>query len=179
MQIISVWHLVESGRTLRINCSSAVPSRKNAVVFTKKVFPGHNITEDIRIASREVASLMRLRKYLVLSPGTSVVTGPFSIAPVDMEKNGAVTNLFINEKYYFLSFIPDIIKTLRKESLLLIPASSQYFKEDSLSKVIEFIKSSMAMSVVLSGEYSDCWYDEIKKICKCTVANEVTQTKLF
>jgi hypothetical protein len=179
MEIISVWHLVESGRVLRINSISGKPSKKTAVVFTKKTPVCQNISEDIRIASREVAVLMKLRKYLVLSPGTSVVTGPFTVVPVDMVRDGSATNLLINEKYYFLSFVPDIIKTLKKETTVLIPASSEYYSKDSINDIYDFLNRSFTRSVVISGEYSDEWYDNIKKICKCIVVNEVTQTALF
>jgi hypothetical protein len=179
MKINSVWHLTFSGRTLRIDSTSIKPSKKNAVAFTRKIYLSSIITEDVRLASREVANLMKLRKYLVLSPGTSVVSGTFTVKPVEMSRDGAFTNLLINENYYFLSVIPEDLRISCRNPVILIPASPVYYKRDAIDKIKVLLEKTAPASVILSGEYSDIWFNEIIKMCKCSVVNEVLQTSLF
>ena len=179
MKINSVWHLTYEGRTLRIDSTSVKPSKKNAVAFTRKIYTGTSISEDVRLASREVANQMKLRKYLILSPGTSVVSGTFTVKPVEMSKDGAYTNLLINENYYFLSVIPEGLRISCKDPVILIPASHVYYKRDSINEIKALIEKSSPSQVVLSGEYSDIWFNEIIKISRCSIINEVLQTSLF
>jgi len=179
MKVVSVWHLTESGRTLRINMPGKEKSKKNAIVFTRKMPLENNPAETVRLATKEVANAMRLRKFIVLSKGTDIVTGPFTIEPVDISQDGTETNLLINSRYYFLSRVPEIIILLSKDVSVMVPASEPYYCKDSIKSVINFIEKSSASSVILSGEWAKDWSVEIEKICRCSLFDEVFQEGLF
>ena len=179
MQINSVWHITVSGRSLRINSPDDIPSSNNAIVFTKKIESDFRVSEKIRIALKKTASLMKIRKYLVLSEKNSVTTGPFTIKAADINADGAEVNILINDRLYFLTFVPPIIRLLHHDFIVLIPASPGYFNRDDIKEVVNFLQRSSTKEAVLSGEFSKEWLPAVSRVCKCSINDDVLQNKLF
>jgi hypothetical protein len=87
-------------------------------------------------------------------------------------------NISINDSLYFLSFIPDIVKPMSKDSVLLIPADTLYFSIEDLEKIKNFIDLSKAKKIFATGDMSSDLAGMFKP-GKITVASEAVQQDIF
>lgn len=179
MQINSVWHITLSGRSLRIDSFSKKYSVRDAVVFTKKVDSGSFIKEKTRILSFEIAKMMRLRKYLELTEKTSITAGSFVIKIEEISDDRKNCNILINDKLYFMSFLPYLIKMLPSDLTLLIPADSNYYEKTDLEKIEKYLSISKPKNIVMSGDYSIQWHAVLSRKYHIKLLNEMVQQDIF
>jgi len=174
MQINSVWHLTHSSRTLRINKSGN--DKTAAIVFTQ--FLEHGIIkESTRIALESTAKKLKLRKFLILGEDSTVCAGPFDISTREVDESGERCNILINDKFYFLTFIPDQFYAVPDDVTLLIPADLD-IKKTQIKALTTLSKQAKVKRAVFSGEFADSWCKKLKNV-KCEVIDNVRQQGLF
>lgn len=178
MKINSVWHITSSGRSLRIDSCGLSVSKRDVVVFTRKIDTTSYIKEDTRIIPKKIAKLMKLHKFIVLSDKTSVRAGSFDIKIEDVSQDHLKYNISINDVLYFLSFIPELIKPMSKERVLLIPADSRYYKKEELPQLVKYIEKSNTKTIFATGDLSSD-LAEISKAQKITIVSEAVQQDIF
>jgi hypothetical protein len=178
MKINSVWHITISGRSLRIDSSSGSRKKGEVTVFTRAIELSSYIQEDTRIVPDNIAKLMGLRKYIPISEKTAVKTGSFEIKIENISSDGLRYNIFINDTLFFLSFIPDIIKPVQKDSILLIPADTFYFNSEDVEKIKNFIDLSKTKKIFATGDLSEK-LSLMFKPGKITIVNEAVQQDIF
>lgn len=179
MQINSVWHITSAGRSIRIDSFSDKVTSKDVVVFTKQINSDHFIKEKTRIMPEKIATLMNLRKYLLLTENTSVVAGPFEIRLESSSTDNERHNISINNKLFFLSFIPDSIFFPPEGITILLPADSKYFDIDDVHKAIKLLSSVKPDLLVISGDLCDKWEPALSKKFNLIVINEIIQHDIF
>lgn len=172
MQVNSVWHLTLSSRSLRINKSG--DEKNAAIVFTKSMDHG-TVKESTRIAMQETAKKLKLRKYLILGDDSTVSAGPFNISVIEVSEDGNECNILINEKYYFLTFVPDNFYAVPDDVILLIPAESGP-EANALRRLNNLFKTRRVEKALVSGEFASKWCEKIKK---CEVVDNIYQQGLF
>lgn len=179
MQIISAFHILHLGRTLRINTSAKSPAASDAVLFTRCGLMLPAIGEKIRIATEETAKSLGLRKYLRLFAKSSITAGPFDLFVNEVSEEKTKINITINNSLFFLTFLPKITLPLHDGTTLLLPADSTYFAESDLPGIKEFIKKSAPKNVILSGDLAEEWLPQLSIRQRSEIRNEIVQQDLF
>ncbi|HSW61693.1 MAG TPA: hypothetical protein VLJ60_12905 [bacterium] len=178
MKINSVWHLTFSGRSLYIDSSSGSRKKGEVTVFTRGIELDSYIQADTRIVPENIAKLMGLRKYIPISDKISVKAGSFDIKIENVSDNGLRYNIVVNDTLFFLSFIPEMIKPMNRDSILLIPADTFYFNVEDLEKIKNFIDLSKAKKIFATGDMS-MDLAAMFKSGKITIVNEAVQQDIF
>ena len=179
MLIHSAQHITYLGRHLKINSPSEFSSDSTILALTKNIKIPFNIKEKTRITSEEIAKSAGLRKFLKLSEGTAVKVGSFEIKMAEITEDKSRFNLFINNKLYFMTFVPEIYFPFPENITLLIQTDSDYFSEDDFEKVQNFISKSRPAKTVISGNYSEKWLSTLKSRKNIEVRNEISQQSIF
>lgn len=178
MKINSVWHLTLSGRSLYIDSSSGSRKKDEVTVFTRVIELNSYIQADTRIVPDNIAKLMGLRKYIPISYKISVKAGSFDIKIENISDDGLRYNILINDNLFFLSFIPEIIKPMNRDSILLIPADTFYFNVEELENIKNFVDLSKAKKIFVTGDMSEK-LAAMFKLGKITIVNEAVQQDIF
>ena len=179
MLIHSAHHLTYLGRNLEINFPSEIPTDSAILVLTKSMEIPFSLKEKTRITSDEIAKSMGIRKFIKFSEKTSVKVGSFDIKMAETAEDKSKFNLFINEKIYFMTFLPEIHIPFAENTTLLIPADSKYFSENDLPEIKNFIAKKHPKRTIMSGNYSEKWLLSFKNRKNIEVLNEISQQSMF
>jgi hypothetical protein len=177
--IHSAQHITYLGRTLKINSPSESSSDSTILVLTKNIKIPFNIKEKTRITSEEIAKSAGLRKFLKLSEGTTVKVGSFEIKMAEITEDKSRFNFFINNKIYFMTFLPHFIFPFLEDTTLLLPADSGYFSEDDFTEIERFIIKSKPIRTIISGNHSEKWFASFKNRKNIEIRNEISQQTIF
>ncbi|MBP5202589.1 hypothetical protein J6253_07615 [bacterium] len=167
------------GRNLRINSPSEFSSDSTILVLTKKIKIPCGIKEKTRITSEEIAKSNGLRKFLKFSEGTSVKVGSFEIKMAESSGDKSKFNFFINDELYFMTFLPEIRFPFPENITLLIQADPDYFSENDFQEIEKFIAGSGPEKTIISGHYSEEWFQTFKNRKNIEVRNEISQQTIF
>ncbi|HNW82772.1 MAG TPA: hypothetical protein PKG52_07770 [bacterium] len=179
MQINSVWHITDSGRSLRIDNHSDRASSKDVTVFTKHINITETVKEKTRIIPEAIVPQMILRKFLMLTDGTAISAGPFEVKLESVSPDMKRTNISINGLLLFLGFIPSSQLIIPFNNTVLLPADSEYYAMTDIDKVLRFISILNPCDVIISGDLSYQWNTVLLKKFNTKVVNEVIQNSIF
>lgn len=179
MLIHSAQHITYLGRHLKINSPSEFPNDSTILVLTKNMEIPFPVKENTRITTEEIAKTAGLRKYLKFSEKTSVKVGSFEMKMADLAQDKSKFNFFINDRVFFLTYIPEISFPFGEKTTLLIQADSDCFNEDDFWKIEDFINRTEPVKTVISGNYAEKWFSEFKNKKNIEVRNEMSQQTIF
>lgn len=179
MQINSVWHITDSGRSLRIDNHSDRASSKDVTIFTRHIDITETVKEKTRIIPEVIVPQMVLRKFLVLTDDTAISAGPFEVKLESVSSDMKRTNISINGALLFLGFIPSSQLIIPFNNTVLLPADSEYYDVADIDKVSKFISILNPSDLIISGDLSTQWAVVLSKKFNTRAVNEVIQNSIF
>ena len=179
MLIHSARHITYLGRTLKINSPSEFPNDSTILILSKSMTLPFSVKEKTRVSTEEIAKMTGLRKYLKFSEKTSVKVGSFEMKMADIAPDKSRFNFFINDRLFFLTYIPEICFPFSEDITLLIQADPDYFADADFEKIESFIAKTEPKKAVISGHYAEKWLSDFKNRKNIEVRNEISQQTIF
>jgi len=160
LTVKSIWHIEKDGRSLYIDSSGQ--KRESILIITSLDRVSGTLRSRLRATTTRIASKMKLRNFMLLTPDHTASVGPFSITAESSNNENSINILIDADEisYYYLSALPDIPLPFAKDVTILFPADEKpregtFFT--SIKETVDYLKFVRAKNVILSGKYSEEW----------------------